>query len=47
MEARKLKNMALTELVIECMARGIPYEGEDAEALRKKLSPKKLVPTKE
>ncbi len=37
----KLKNMSLTELVFECIAKGIPYEGEDAGALREKLSSKK------
>ncbi|KKN60915.1 hypothetical protein LCGC14_0527140 [marine sediment metagenome] len=37
----KLKNMPLTRLVIECIIKGIPYEGEGAESLRKKLSPKK------
>lgn len=41
----KLEDMTLTELVVECMDKGIPYEGCDAEALRKKLSSKK--PTKD
>ena len=38
-----LKNKSLTELVFECIAKGIPYEGEDAEALREKLSPEKPI----
>lgn len=44
---RKLENMALTELVIRCKAKGIPFEGEDAETLREKLAPKKSAPAKE
>lgn len=40
----KLKNMTLTELVMECKAKNIPYGGEDAETLRKKLSSKKSAP---
>lgn len=45
--ADKLKNKSLTELVFECAAKGIPYENEDAESLRKKLSPEKSPPAKE
>ena len=37
----KLKNMTFMELIAECIAKGISYEGEDAEALRSKLSSKK------
>lgn len=44
MAGKELKDMTLTELVIECIAKGVSYKGKDAEALRKKLSPKK--PTK-
>lgn len=47
MGAKRLSNMTATELVMECMAKGIPCEGEDAEVLRKKLAPKKPAPNKE
>ncbi|KKN32953.1 hypothetical protein LCGC14_0808620 [marine sediment metagenome] len=38
--ADELKNIPLTGLVFECLAKGLTYEGQDAEELRKKLSPK-------
>jgi len=44
---QQLENMTLTELVIRCKVKGIPFEGKDAETLREKLAPKKLAPTKE
>lgn len=41
-----LENMALTELVIRSMAKGIPCKGKDAETLREKLAPKKQSPVR-
>lgn len=44
MAKSKLDGMPLTELVILCIAKRIPYKGLNAEALRAKLGKKEAAP---
>lgn len=44
MTKSKLDGMPLTELVILCIAKRIPYKGLDADALRIKLGKKEPAP---